>query len=78
MSLGDALSPWTRFPVEKQASKHVNVLVKKTGLEVNGPCRASPPCLVFCPSPSRLFVLCRARTRPKQRASCRAGGPRVY
>jgi hypothetical protein len=58
------------------------------GLDVNGPCRASPPCLVSCPSPARLFVLgrpgphrtgpCRARTGPKQRASCWAQGPRAY
>jgi hypothetical protein len=27
-----------------------------TGLEVNGSCRASPPCLVSCPSLARLFV----------------------
>jgi hypothetical protein len=52
-------------------------------LEVNGSCRASPPCLVSCPSPTRLFVPgrpgpCRARTGPKQQASCRARGPRAY
>jgi hypothetical protein len=45
----------------KWAEKHV--LVQKAGLtclEVNGPCRASPPCLVSCPSPARLFVSGRA------------------
>jgi hypothetical protein len=37
----------TRFSVKKTGL---------TGLELNGPCRASPPCLISCPSPARLFV----------------------
>jgi hypothetical protein len=37
----------TRFSVKKAGL---------TGLELNGPCRASPPCLISCPSPARLFV----------------------
>jgi hypothetical protein len=35
-----------------------------TGLEVNGPYRVSLSCLVFCPSPVRLFVPARARIEP--------------
>jgi hypothetical protein len=38
---------------KKRTGKHV-LVQKKAGLEVNGPCGASPPCLVSCPT--RLFV----------------------
>jgi hypothetical protein len=41
------------------AGRKARFSVKKaglTGLELNGPCRASPPCLISCPSPARLFV----------------------
>jgi hypothetical protein len=34
-----------------------------TGLEVNGSCRASPPCLVYCLYLACLFVPARARIK---------------
>jgi hypothetical protein len=53
--------PFSTKKADRKQAKRVEkgVLVQKTGstcLEVNGPCRASPPCLVSCPSPARLFV----------------------
>lgn len=76
----------------KRAGKHG--LVQKSGLtslEVNRSCRASPPCLVSCSSPVRLFVpgcamlgsdpnsmIPNSMIGPKQRPSCRAHGPHVY
>jgi hypothetical protein len=41
----------------KRTDKHC--LVQKaglTGLEVNRPCQASPPCLFSCPSPARARI----------------------
>jgi hypothetical protein len=69
------------------AGRKARFSVKKTGLtglELNGPCRASPPCLISCPSPARLFVPDRPgpaynRAVPgSDRASCRAHEPRAY